>query len=245
MASLSFIVLSLALICCGVEATNIAVFGTGLTAEGELLAVGAVDANYQVNGGSAYVVSNVPTSYSAGTSSSQWIGLNADFTQNVASGYTSYETNFDLTGVDPTSASLTGFVSSDDTVEIFLNEISVGQGCSNGCTSSRTAFTITSGFRHGLNVLSFKVGNSNPSPSGLQVSVSGIAYTAEEFCANSNRNNWNDGEGLYCWNGGKGFLTCFGDSGNTFVTYKRCLSGSCRCPFGTECTDEGTSVPCY
>lgn len=225
-------------------ASNIAVFGTGLSEESNALNGGSIDPHYKVNGVDAVVASRLPSSFAANSASSQWIGTVANLDQNFAAGFTSYETVFDITGLDPSTSSLQGVVQCDDSVEIFLNEVSVGLGCSNGaCSSTGSQFSINSGFRHGDNVLSFKVRNNSPSPSGLKVSVSGTGYNAVEFCESTSRSDWINGEGLYCWNGGRGYLNCFGDNSNTFASYKRCLSGSCHCPIGSECSN-GNSSPC-
>jgi hypothetical protein len=113
---------------------------------------------------------------------STWIGPNTDIDANGANGgaYT-YRTTFDLSGFDPTTASLTGQWAADNellwsipVVEfgIWLNGVSTGY--SGGGFGFWTPFTISSGFIASVNTLDFTVWNGG-GPTGLRVEVTGSA----------------------------------------------------------------------
>lgn len=87
-----------------------------------------------------------------------------------------YTTAFDLTGLNPMSASLTGSLLADDKVAIYLNNNLVHSFF--GSYTQSSTFTIGSGFQSGINNLSFLVENSGGGPTGLDVKVSGTADLA-------------------------------------------------------------------
>ncbi len=126
------------------------------------------------------------------TPTSEWIAPNAnlnDYGNNggtsEASGYYTYDTTFSLSGLNPSTAKITGqFSADDDLINVLLNGSSVG--ISLPPTDARGAdfyslhnFTIsnTANFLPGTNTLDFVVQNAPPggvqtlphNPSGLQV----------------------------------------------------------------------------
>jgi len=225
-------------------ATQIGIYGTGLRSDGSVAVRGTEDIHWKISGSAATVATTVPNTFASSTSSAQWIGLANDLNGEFGTNTWSY-TTFDLSGLDPSTASLSGQYAVDDTVEIYLNGVSTSISCTGtSCYSTRTNFAITSGFQHGVNTLTFRVNNFG-GPSGLLVSVSGTAYTAVEFCNTlANKNDWTYGQGYYCWNGGVGFLQCWGDT-PSFSQYHDCGSEtSCKCPRGAECSNGGTTTPC-
>ena len=114
---------------------------------------------------------------------SKWIG---PVDNNDAPGGVTYEytLTFDLSGLDPTSAVITGSWSSDNGSLIFLN--GVDTGLTNGDFGSEsfrfmTPFQLNSGFTNGPNSLTFIVGNNGGGPTSLLVSdLSGSASHVPE-----------------------------------------------------------------
>lgn len=119
---------------------------------------------------------------------SQWIGLKANESTGAGgsdpAGYFEYQTQFDLTGLDPTSASLAGKFSVDNcVVQVFINGTATGIANSGACNTSANltgflSFNIGSGFISGINTLTFVMRNwtgSSGNPSGLNILVSGNA----------------------------------------------------------------------
>jgi hypothetical protein len=164
-------------------AGNIAIYGTGVTNSGD----GQVDPNYQlisapsgVNTGPAYT-----GSYSAWLAAPS--GLYWDNPFNPLSygpiGEYDYQTSFDLSGFDPSTAVLTGRTGSDDRGTIWLNGVMVS---SMGSIAAFAPFTITDGlngahFQSGINTLVFEIQNTlDNSPTGLMVDISGTADPVPE-----------------------------------------------------------------
>jgi hypothetical protein len=169
------------------QAATIDVFSTGVDGTGSALAAGATDTHYTVNGGGAIVASNDPWVVTD-TPTAQWIAPTVDqaFNNTYVAGtgdlpgtYT-YETTFDLTGLDHTTAVIMGDYATDDGGEIWLNGVMVGPASTTH--SSTTAFTIASGYLSGINTLQFIVVNADPgavswagpngeNPTGLYVNI--------------------------------------------------------------------------
>jgi hypothetical protein len=159
----------------------IIIYGTGVQA------TGGVDDNYRIiatpagaANDNAYVATSKPgTWYNNPAPPPQWIGpTSGNANGNQLSGFFTYRTAFDLTGLDPLTASLSGFWAADNAGEIFLN------GVSTGITvigfASLTAFNINNPalFVAGSNTLDFVVENyfsTATNPSGLYVDISGRA----------------------------------------------------------------------
>ena len=89
-----------------------------------------------------------------------------------------YSTTFDLAGLNPATATLSGLLQADDEVTLFLNGTQVSS--SNIGTYTRTTpFSIGSNysaaFLPGLNIFSFFVTNSGNYATGFDAAVSGTA----------------------------------------------------------------------
>jgi hypothetical protein len=166
------------------SAAPIAVFSTGVDANGQLLADGSVDPHYQLiesaspqyQGPDAFVVDTriqdvgrwVPSGFTSG-----WISIRPDAGTHNPLGQYIYRTTFDLSGLDVTTAMLMGRMATDDPGTVLLNGAATGvQSC---CYHRWTEFSLTSGFVAGLNTLDFVVANSGGGPTGLRVEVSGSA----------------------------------------------------------------------
>jgi PEP-CTERM motif len=175
---------------------DLVIYSTGVDNNGNVLAAGALDTHYTVSEGpytgstslstlpntgiSAYVVNNAAVaaySWAPNTATSAWIS--PDSTGNGIPGVADfiYTTTFNLTGFDPSTASLQGLFSGDDGVTVYLNGTLVADyhyTGSNAPWRDLPSFSITTGFIAGINTLQFVVPNSS-GPGGLQFQVTGGA----------------------------------------------------------------------
>jgi hypothetical protein len=185
----------------------VGLYNTGVSDTGSVLPDSSVDPHYTLIsvptgsglGPAAYVVdsSKFPIAsgdWMADSSTSKWIGPTADQSTFTDAGHTGlyvYRTIFDLTGFDPSTTVITGQWSTDNFGEdILINGISTGFTHTDGSISSFkyfTSFTITSGFRSGLNTLDFVVDNAPLgypggvyNPTGLRVEMVGTATPVPE-----------------------------------------------------------------
>lgn len=166
------------------HAVPIPVFNTGVDSGGALAAEGSVDLHYTLilsadldpsqNGPEAYVVQSPRPAPYVNTATAQYIAPdpNQNFGECCAAGNYTYQTTFDLTGLDPSTATLSGTWRTDDGgLDILINGTSTGQ---TAVVHTDTAFSINSGFNAGVNTLDFQINNVS-GPSGLRVSVAGTA----------------------------------------------------------------------
>ena len=122
----------------------------------------------------------------ANNSSSTWI---TPTTNTVGPGATDgsavyrYETQFDLTGLDPATAVITGQWSTDNSgIDILLNGVSTSQA-NPSQFGAWTSFGMNRGFVHGRNTLTFILSNGEgevipDGPTGLRVEMTGTAAFA-------------------------------------------------------------------
>lgn len=164
--------------------TVFTVYNTGVDNTPTILSDGSVDSHYTVNSGTAYAIQAPKgilfTIWVADQADSQWISPQTDPNVGVPGGTYDYVTTFDLTGLDPATATLTGNYSADDSVSIILNGSPTGQSYASPAWASLSSFSITSGFISGVNTIDFQVTNSNGSgnnPSGVQVEF--LTHTAD------------------------------------------------------------------
>ena len=168
-------------------------FSTGVGTNGALLAGGAVDPHYRLiqsadataPGPNAIVMNEgwpiAPASggpWLANGPISKWISpLASQATGNAAGDYR-YRIVFDLTGLEPASAVITGRWTSDNAgAGIFLNGAATGITYDGNFGAFSATFTINSGFVDGTNTLDFVVNNAGTTvnPTGLRAEVSGTA----------------------------------------------------------------------
>jgi hypothetical protein len=150
-------------------------FDTGVDALGNPLADGSLDTHWVLNGTGTPVVYTNPAYLL--TSDARFIAAQAD------GGYVvnpnTYSLTFTLVGLNPSSASLSGFFESDNFATGFLNGPQIVQDVQATVFSnfqSLTPFSAPSAdFVSGLNTLSFVVTDTGP-PSALL--VSGLGGTA-------------------------------------------------------------------
>ena len=101
---------------------------------------------------------------------SAWIGPDNSGSDSGPVGNYDYRTTFDLTGLIPATASISGGWSVDNAgVNILINGVSTGNSDNNvNAFETFQSFSITSGFQPGLNTLDFIVDNTG-GPTGLRV----------------------------------------------------------------------------
>src|SRR5450759_4920986 len=163
---------------------KIAIFGTGVASTSSLAADGSVDSHYALIG-SADASAPGPSVYVANSNAfpiplwivngpnSKWISPFPSAGTNAAAGTYTYRTTFNLTGLNPATAVLSGQWGVDDLGFIKLNGAVVPNSGITGY-GSLTPFTINSGFINGVNTLDFVVTNWGGA-SGLRVDISGTA----------------------------------------------------------------------
>ncbi len=168
-------------------AVPINVFSTGVSSAGILLPNGTVgDPHYSLVTAPGGNLSSLRVATSAfgfpigpwfgDNTTSRWIGINAASLNGAAGDY-AYRTTFDLTGLDPTSASLVvRWMADNSATDIRLNGVSTGV-VGNDFNGFSAYSTISSGFQAGLNTLDFMVTNfgTSENPTGLRVEITGTA----------------------------------------------------------------------
>lgn len=149
-------------------------FNTGVDSGGLVLAPGLADPHYSIAASPATVISNHPAwlaNDAVGTpGGSSWIGTVNPGATSVAPGLYSYTTTFDLTGLDPNTASITMLLAVDNSVNVLLNGNPTGISHA-GFASFSGPMVLNSGFQAGVNTLQFDVTNAGtgPNPAGLRV----------------------------------------------------------------------------
>ncbi len=154
-------------------------FGAGVLDDRSLAPGGGADLHYSListpagTPGTAFVATAIDALYIPNGPNSKWLGPTPNGTPwaQPLGNYT-YRLSFDLTGLDPATASMTARCAVDDHVYIYLNGLLVtNQG---GCTSL-DLFTVIGGFAPRINTLDFVVTN-RLGPTGLRVdSLQGTA----------------------------------------------------------------------
>lgn len=176
------------------QANIIELWNTGVDSTGTSLSDGATDPHYTLTTKPAGEAGTVTVLTSAGgfpippwlgdSTISAWIGLGS----NAKNGTYIYETTFDLTGLIPSTASISGRWSTDnDGIKILLNGVDTGAPATSFTQFSAgyATFTISSGFQPGVNTLAFWVNNGNAdypngSPTGVRVEMHGTAAPVPE-----------------------------------------------------------------
>jgi hypothetical protein len=143
--------------------TTLTLFGTGVDSGGNALSGGSSDPHYYDTTLNApgVVLSSLWFQWLPDDAHSAWIGwVDNPFPGNYGE-YFNFEITFDLTGYDPSTASLVGTWAADQWGTISLNGqtvASVSDGNWNVANDPNlNAFSITSGFVSGVNRLDFSV----------------------------------------------------------------------------------------
>lgn len=192
----------LALVCSLIPVTRVAanqiqgLFPTGADGAGNVLAIGEPDPHYDLLSlPSDRVIQPCTTcgsgNYATPPSGSAWIAP-ADVNTDSPVGEYRYQLTFDLAGLDPSTARITGQATADNGVSLLLNGVNLGEVTHTIGTLS--PFTIQAGFNSGLNTLTFVVTNAGPhappNPTALLVgAISGTANPAPASCGDD------DGDG--------------------------------------------------
>ena len=165
----------------GAALADVGLYSTGVGNGGLPLATGMTDPHYTVSGasGAAYAVDDAAGYvgyWLAPSSTSKWLTPRIDAGGFAGDGDPAgadylYTTHFDLSGIDLTTASLSGLAAADNAItEIFLNGAPIGFAAVG--YGSLSGFAIASGFVPGLNVLAFAVSNYN-GPTGFRAELQG------------------------------------------------------------------------
>lgn len=163
-------------------------FNTGVDGTGTPLAAGVVDPHYALissddlsfPGPNALVTdSPLPAGWTPNTPTAQWISPNAlqTPTDNGAAGFGNavgtyiYDLPFNMAGLDPTQATITGSWAVDTIGLIYLNGAYVGFTTNLNGSGTPTPFSVPVGsnFGSGVNHLDFVVINAAPGSTGLIV----------------------------------------------------------------------------
>ena len=172
-------------------ATITTLYNTGVDSSGVVLADGtSPDPHYTLNSvptGSGTTTSVITSSggfpvgpWIGDSATSAWIGPAGERADSIPlGGLYSFRTTFDLSGLNPGTAQISGNWSTDNSgYRILINGNLAPQSLLPTGFTSYTAFVITSGFVAGLNTLDFLVLNDDQStgnPVGLRVEMTGTA----------------------------------------------------------------------
>jgi hypothetical protein len=165
-------------------------YSTGVDNNHALLGASAPDTHYTMAAGSSDGTAGltpfvVPPGFPippwvANTPTAQWITPRAF---EAVDGPFNYETTFNLTGLVPSTASITGTLSADDqVVGVELNGVLVVPPITTPDQSytSLHAFSITSGFVNGINTLEFLTSNNHGIVTGFIADMTGTATAVPE-----------------------------------------------------------------
>lgn len=182
---LTTVVLSLS----GVGAESINLFNTGVDSFGVPLPDNSIDPHYSITFPTA--APGIVAAASGGWPIPPWLGDNttsawvtpATDTRGPHDKVYHYTTTFDLTGMDPSSAFISGQWAGDDggvggLSDIILNGNSTLQFPEHFI--SWTSFSLNSGFISGINTLSFQIKNYGGGPTGIRVEMRGKANGVPE-----------------------------------------------------------------
>ena len=170
-------------------ATISALFNTGVGTDGQLLASGSIDPHWQIiqspdlafPGPAARVLNDTGfpiRPWLANGPVSKWIAPQADQSTGNQPGDYRYRISFDLTGLEPGTAVISGKWTSDNSgPSVLLNGVNTGLSGDGNFPALGNAFTITNGFIDGVNTLEFVVNNAPPgvNPTGFRCELSGTA----------------------------------------------------------------------
>ena len=164
-------------------------FNTGVANTGALLAAGSIDPHWRMiqsadpafPGPNAIVLNDagfpIPP-WLANGPASKWLAPQASQATGNQPGDYTYRITFDLAGLEPSTAVITGRWSSDNTgPAVLLNGVATGGISDGNFPALGNAFTINSGFIDGINTLDFVVNNAGttPNPTGFRAELSGTA----------------------------------------------------------------------
>jgi len=211
MKKIALFCLFLILLALPAYANQINVFSTGVDANGALLNVGDVDPHYRIStvtdaiprsssepvlqpqaGGSVYGADQpafVPYPHPIWVPNgpkSNWIAPSTSYGSGIGGAIYTYETAFDLTGLDPATAMIAGSWAQDDYAWMFLNGNPVAElpfgwmflqlygtqvAPNNSAYTANHDFVINSGFLPGVNTFQLVVWNAGGGSTGVRVEL--------------------------------------------------------------------------
>jgi PEP-CTERM motif-containing protein len=166
-------------------AATITLHNTGVNASDVVVAPGDPTAFWSLSAkpaGATESIGSTPFRFNAGpyfadNAISAWVSPNANGFAGAGGIYT-YDLVFDLTGLDPTTAAISGVFGTDNDGSISLNNDAPAATTCFGCFFAPTPFAFNSGFVAGLNTIHLNMNNGGD-PSGFRVELSGTASVAE------------------------------------------------------------------
>jgi hypothetical protein len=158
--------LAAAVIPCAAIAAPIAVHNTGVNGSNVLVAAGAQASFWTLAAepaGASEAIGSNPfryhnPAYFADTATAAWVAPTASGNAGVGGFYT-YALTFDLTGLDPTTAAISGIYGTDNDGSISLNGNAPVATTGFAAFGGTTAFSINSGFVAGLNTIDVRMNN--------------------------------------------------------------------------------------
>ena len=173
---------------CNVFGSSINVFNTGQGLGGAALPVGQIDPHYSLvsapSGVPLTAITTTPNpAWTANTATADWITPTGNANVSLPVGNYDYRTTFNLAGLNPSTATLSGSWTSDNNACIELNGVNTGICTGTTGFGSLVPFSLTSGFVAGVNTLDFVVTNApgtSTNPTGLIVEISGSASPVPE-----------------------------------------------------------------
>lgn len=171
-----------ALVCFGSTAAFSApitgLFNTGVNSAGVAMGPGSADPHYSILSPNqpAIVLKNaLPGTWLPNTPTRRWVWQS--FTGTPTNTTLTFRTTFDLTGLNASTASITGEWATDNFgLDILINGTSTGNTC--GGFSSLCNFSVLSGFVAGVNTLDFVVQDVGSIAGFLVSSISGTVDDA-------------------------------------------------------------------
>ncbi len=126
------------------------------------------------------VTAALPGWYAPTTADATWVSYHASGGDTPLMGQYRYRTSFDLTGLDPSTAVLTGQWTSDNGSRIYLNGEATTFSIDDNSAGFLHDFTISRGFVSGTNHLDIEVDNIGEMNTGMIALVSGTATPVGE-----------------------------------------------------------------
>ncbi len=116
----------------------------------------------------------------ASSATSKWIGPMANQSAGSAAGDYRYRLSFSLAGLEPSTATITVRISSDNaTSEVLLNGVTTGLSYDGNFGALSSPLTINSGFIDGTNTLDFVVNNAGTTANPTAFRVEFVSGTAD------------------------------------------------------------------
>lgn len=155
-------------------------FNTGVDGSGNALPAGSNDPHYSIlspSQAAIVIMDNIPGTWLDNSSTYRWVWQTVSGTPTNTT--LTFRTTFDLTGLDPSTAQITGMWATDNIgVDILINGNSTGNALPGVVVSNFSTlhpFSIAGGFQSGLNTLDFVVTDAGSISGFLVGELSGTA----------------------------------------------------------------------